>query len=211
VSKKPADPAKAQKYLAQRQAEQDGRKKSPGPAKGDANLLKSFDARRRESGVDGLSAIDNLRLKYVSLLHEIGKEKFVQIDRILGLDPGMSRQWAEKHPKEYANWTKEHIDISLTDHYRHKISVLEQIIDGGLSSIRMWKTIQGDVSNDSKERAAAAKELREWYKLLMMSQQQGKLKSIIPEELQDAIAEAEELEKRLVGMLSSEMGPDEEN
>lgn len=210
VGNKPKDPAKHQKWLAQRQAMRDGEKKSPGPAGGEKNLSESFDERRKEAGIDKLTAIENLRLKYVSLLHEIGGEKFSQIDRILGLDPGMSQRWAEKHPTEYTAWTKEHIDKSLTKYYKHRISVLATIIDGGLSSIRMWKEIQADPTADFNKRAKAAGELKDWYALLMKAQQQGKIKQMIPAELQEAHEEAIELEKRLVTMLDENVKEPEE-
>lgn len=188
----------------------DAQKKSEGPAGGKKNLNESLEARREESGVTKLTAIENLRLKYVSLLHEIGGEKFAQIDRILGLDPGLSQRWAEAHPSEYTNWTKEHIDKSLTKYYKHRISVLATIIDGGLSSIEMWKEIQADPHKKFNERAKAASELKDWYSLMIKAQQQGKIKAMIPPDLQEAHAEAEKLERQLVNMLDENLDEPEE-
>jgi hypothetical protein len=186
---------------------------SPEDGRGDQTLLDTFEERRKAVGADKLSAIDNIRLKYVSLLHEVGGEEFTQIDRILGLDPGLSRRWAEKNPRAYKVWTEEHVDWCVHRFYRHKISLLEHLIEAAPDTIKMWKDWQAGLDGATKDdRKLAAKEIREWTGLFLKTKQKSALRELIPAELTKAHKEAEEMDERLQKMLGQALDlPGEEN
>lgn len=213
VKKKAVASAKAKRWIAQNQAREDSRRQTQDEGSGDKALENTFKQRREAVGADKLSAIDNIRLKYVSLLHEVGGEEFTQVDRILGLDPGMSRRWAEKNPAAYKVWTEEHVDQCVHRFYRHKISLLEHLIEAAPATIRMWKEWQAGGAGITKDdRKLAAKEIREWTGLFLKTKQKSALRELIPQELQDAHKEAEEMDLKLQEMLGQALDlPGEEN
>lgn len=202
VKKKAADSAKAKRWIAQRQAKRDADVASPEGGQGDQTLLDTFEERRIAVGADKLTAIENLRLKYVSLLHEVGGEEFTQIDRILGLDPGYARRWAEKNPAAYKVWTEQHVDECVHRFYRHKITLLEHLIEAAPATIKMWRDWQKGKDGASKDdRKLAAKEIREWTGLFLKTKQKSAIRELIPAELTKAHKEAEAMDERLQRML----------
>ena len=213
MSKPSSKSARAQRWRAQRQAELDEKRVTPEAEKTDKNLKESFEERRRAVGADKLSVIQNLRLKHVSLLHEVGGEEFTQIDLLLGLDPGMSRKWAEADPKAYKIWTDEHVDQCVHRFYRHKISLLEHLIEAAPATIGMWKDWQAGNDGATKDdRKQAAKEIREWTGLFLKTRQKSALREMIPKDLEKAHHEAEEMDERLQAMLGQALDlPGEEN
>jgi len=213
VSKKPADTAKAKRWIAQRQARRDADVSSPEDGRGDQTLKDTFEERRIAVGADKLTAIENIRLKYVSLLHEVGGEEFTQIDRILGLDPGLSRRWAEKNPAAYKVWTEQHVDECVHRFYRHKITLLEHLIEAAPETIKMWKDWQAGKDGASKDdRKLAAKEIREWTGLFLKTKQKSAMRELIPADLKKAHKEAEQMDDRLQRMLGDALEmPGEEN
>lgn len=150
-----------------------------------------------------------LRVEMVSLMREIGRKPFSQIDQILNLSPGTSRETYEKHNEAYKAWTKKHASEALHRFYQDQITVLESLSHATPSAVALWANILNDPSKKPADRERAAKEIREWTKLFLATKESAGIREVIPKHLLEAHDKAEELGGHLQIVLGSALDVDQ--
>ena len=202
MSESEIEAAKAARRAAKRRL--DSRKKTGGKA----HLDRTNAARQKASGADQHEKKLALKLEIISLIREFTRKPFSAIDQILNLEPGNARQTYEKHHEAYKSWTKKHASEALHRFYKDQITVLEILSRIAPGAIEMWADAINDPQRPRLEREKAAKEIREWTRLFLMSKDSAGMRDLIPAALLEAHDEAEELGGHLQKMLGSALDID---
>ena len=180
-----------------------GRLNSRSKTGGKVYLDRTNKGRQKASGADKHEKKLALKLEIISLIREFTRKPFSVIDQILGLTPGNARETYEKHQEAYKSWTKKHASEALHRFYKDQITVLEILSRVSPDAIQLWAKAINDPKRSRLEQEKAAKEIREWTKLFLMSKDSAGMRELIPKALLEAHDEAEELGGHLQKMLGS--------
>jgi protein-tyrosine-phosphatase len=170
---------------------------------GKVHLDRANKARQKASGADQHEKKLALKLEIISLIREFTRKPFSAIDQILGLTPGNARETYEKHNEAYKSWTKKHASEALHRFYKDQITVLEILSRITPDAIEMWAKAINDPDRSRLEQEKAAKEIREWTRLFLMSKDSAGMRELIPKALLEIHDQAEELGGHLQKMLGS--------
>jgi len=162
--------------------------------------------REKDAGLDKgneVAAMLQLKLRCISLMHEVGGFKFSQVDKLFSLPAGTSSKLAFDNPSPYELWTQAHIDACVQRFYRAKITLLEHLVQAAPRAIKMWKQILEDENPDTpdKKLEIAAKEIREWTSLFLRTKQSSAVRDLLSTKMKDDFDRAEEMEASLQSML----------
>lgn len=149
-----------------------------------------------------------LRIECVCLLREFAKKPFSQIDTILGLSPGVSRETYEKHLEAYQSWTKKYAAEALQRYYRDQITVLEVVSRSAPKAVKLWADMLEDPMTKPADQERAAKAILEWTKVYISSKDKAGVREMIPKELLEAHDQAVELGGHLERALGSALDLD---
>ena len=155
--------------------------------------------------------LTELKLQVIGTLRNIKRYSYGQIDTILHLPKGTSKQLAEKYPKEIQLVMRNDMDVVLDQFYRNKISILENLMVGAPNTIKFLVNIQSDTSRIDDQRIKAGDRIFDWTRLIMTTKNPSTAAKILSEDLRKVADEADAVMEMFQSTLGSAAGnaPDE--